>query len=306
MTTDTWVVTLTYDVDPDMETMDSWEDQLEDLDGVVARIPGRGVDITVHAPDHLTMDEALFKVRDRAASVVQHNEPVGIEIITAFEHERRAESATLPELMSAAEIAEELGVSRQRVHQLRDTAAFPAPLADLRGGAVWDAAAIRKFNQEWERKPGRPRADDPWSWFHEVLDLNERVTVLDDPYRELPHSLVEQLMKRPGIVSPERWGNDPLRWPLSGPASRRLATAKAQLEHWWEHLTDESRDYLIEHRNGQLAGEYADLVYEASANPRSESDALVVVLLRDVKNRFSLPPVVQAFVELKARQDVSS
>lgn len=65
----------------------------------------------------------------------------------------------MPELMSAAEIADELGVSRQRVHQLRELAAFPAPLADLRGGVVWDAAAIRKFAQEWERKPGRPRAE---------------------------------------------------------------------------------------------------------------------------------------------------
>jgi hypothetical protein len=62
----------------------------------------------------------------------------------------------MPELMSAAEIAVELGVARQRVHQLRSTAAFPAPLAELRGGAVWDAAAVRKFAREWERKPGRP------------------------------------------------------------------------------------------------------------------------------------------------------
>jgi hypothetical protein len=42
------------------------------------------------------------------------------------------------------------------VHQLRSTAAFPAPLAELRGGAVWDAAAVRKFAREWERKSGRP------------------------------------------------------------------------------------------------------------------------------------------------------
>jgi hypothetical protein len=62
----------------------------------------------------------------------------------------------MPELMSAAEISEELGISRQRVHQLRATSGFPAPMVDLRGGAVWDAAAVRKFNQEWARRPGRP------------------------------------------------------------------------------------------------------------------------------------------------------
>lgn len=82
--------------------------------------------------------------------------PVEIGAMTEVEYSRRAEAPTLPELMSAAEIADELGVSRQRVHQLRDTAAFPAPLADLRGGAVWDATAVRKFGQEWTRKPGRP------------------------------------------------------------------------------------------------------------------------------------------------------
>ena len=59
--------------------------------------------------------------------------------------------------MSAAEIADELGVARQRVYQLRATTAFPALLAELRGGAVWDAAAVRKFAQDWERKLGRPR-----------------------------------------------------------------------------------------------------------------------------------------------------
>ncbi|GAB4621016.1 hypothetical protein MOKP38_45590 [Mycobacterium avium subsp. hominissuis] len=61
-------------------------------------------------------------------------------------------------MMRAAEIADELGVRRQRVHQLRHLAAFPAPLAELRGGAVWDAAAVRKFADNWTRKPGRPRS----------------------------------------------------------------------------------------------------------------------------------------------------
>lgn len=83
-------------------------------------------------------------------------EPAGVEIVREDEWQRRAAAPTMPELMSAAEIAGELGVARQRVHQLRSTAGFPAPLAELRGGAVWDAAAVRKFAREWERKPGRP------------------------------------------------------------------------------------------------------------------------------------------------------
>ena len=155
--TQTWVVTITLDLDPDMAEMDAWEQQLADVDAVVAHVPGRGVEITVYA-DGLGVDGALRFARKRVASVVA-SDPVGIEVITEDEHLRRADSPTVPELMSAAEIADALGISRQRVHQLRAAAAFPAPLADLRGGAVWDARAIRKFASEWERKPGRPPAN---------------------------------------------------------------------------------------------------------------------------------------------------
>jgi hypothetical protein len=81
-----------------------------------------------------------------------------MEVVRESEWQRRAEAPTMPELMSAAEIGDLLGVARQRVHQLRASSAFPAPLAELRGGAVWDAAAVQKFAREWERRPGRPRA----------------------------------------------------------------------------------------------------------------------------------------------------
>jgi len=164
-----WVITFTFDVDPSVETMDFWETELDGLDGSVARIPGRGVDVTVYASGDLAMFEAAEKMASEITHVV-HVEPIGAEIVGEVEWQRRAEAPTMPELMSAAEIADELGVSRQRVHQLRDTRAFPAPLADLRGGAVWDANAIRKFNQEWERKPGRPKVPT----FERSTDGNHR------------------------------------------------------------------------------------------------------------------------------------
>ncbi|MDA0252660.1 MAG: hypothetical protein O3B27_06920 [Actinomycetota bacterium] len=150
-----WVVTLAYELEPDMQTMDRWEDDLNELgaDAMVSRVPGRGIDIAVHADD-TTLDEALIRARTKAASVIDAD-PVGVEVITADEQLRRA-ALTGPELMSAAEIAKELGVSRQRVHQLRGGAAFPDPLADLKGGAVWDARAVRQFALEWSRRAGRP------------------------------------------------------------------------------------------------------------------------------------------------------
>ncbi len=158
MNIDDWVISLTFDADPDPDTMISWEEQLEGFDASVSRTPGYGIEVTVYAPGQLTMPEAVAKMMDEIGHVLELSAPIGMEVVTETEYARRALAPTMPELMSAAEIAEELGVSRQRVHQLRDSAAFPAPLADLRGGAVWDAAAVRKFDQEWERKPGRPAA----------------------------------------------------------------------------------------------------------------------------------------------------
>ena len=155
MTTD-WVITFTFDADLPMETLDKWETDLAGFDAFVARVPGRGVAVTVYAPGDLGLFDALNKMQGEVLHVVDVGQPTAVEIVTEIEHQRRAEAYTMPELMSAAEIADELGISRQRVHQLRSTAGFPEPLADLRGGAVWDAAAVRKFAQTWERKPGRP------------------------------------------------------------------------------------------------------------------------------------------------------
>jgi hypothetical protein len=153
---DDWVITFRFDTDPSMKAMDSWEDQLDAFEGSVARIPGRGVDITVYAPGGLEIGDAVDKMIGEVANVLQSATPIGLEVVREAEWKLRAEAPTMPELMSAAEIAEELGVARQRVHQLRAHVSFPAPLAELRGGAVWDAAAVRKFAEGWERKPGRP------------------------------------------------------------------------------------------------------------------------------------------------------
>ncbi|WP_377322758.1 helix-turn-helix transcriptional regulator [Pimelobacter simplex] len=58
----------------------------------------------------------------------------------------------MPEhLMGIAEIAERLGVSRTRVHQLRNEGALPEPYDSLAMGPVWLRADIEK----WARETGR-------------------------------------------------------------------------------------------------------------------------------------------------------
>ncbi|MFJ9315739.1 helix-turn-helix transcriptional regulator [Pimelobacter simplex] len=58
----------------------------------------------------------------------------------------------MPEhLMGIAEIAEHLGISRTRVHQLRSEGALPEPYDSLAMGPVWLRADIEK----WARETGR-------------------------------------------------------------------------------------------------------------------------------------------------------
>jgi hypothetical protein len=47
--------------------------------------------------------------------------------------------------MALAEVADLLGVSRQRAAVLVDRPTFPAPLATLSVGRVWDGEAVRRW-----------------------------------------------------------------------------------------------------------------------------------------------------------------
>jgi len=53
-----------------------------------------------------------------------------------------------PEVVGAAEIADMLGVSRQRISQLTTQAGFPEPWLRLRMGKIWLTSDV----QEWARR----------------------------------------------------------------------------------------------------------------------------------------------------------
>src|SRR5260370_28948513 len=96
-TTD-WVITFTFDADPVMDEMDFWQKELEDIDASVARIPDRGVDVTVYAAGDMPMLEAAEKMQASIGHVVSAK-PIGVEIVREAEWARRAEAPTMPELM---------------------------------------------------------------------------------------------------------------------------------------------------------------------------------------------------------------
>jgi len=151
-----WAVTMTFDIEPlDPDTAEQLEDTLSDHDATIANLPGDGVTVTMY--DSGDPIKAAATARDAASSLLG-TEPVALTVEDEERHINHASRPTLPRMMSAPEVAELLGVSRQRVHQLRATPTFPAPLYELRTGPIWDAAAIEHFATTWERKPGRPRA----------------------------------------------------------------------------------------------------------------------------------------------------
>ena len=55
-------------------------------------------------------------------------------------------------LVGLTEIAEMLGLSRQRIHQLtREAPDFPEPTVVLKAGSIWEREAV----EAWARRTGR-------------------------------------------------------------------------------------------------------------------------------------------------------
>ena len=62
-------------------------------------------------------------------------------------------------LVGVAELAQRLGVSRQRASELaKRHPGFPRPEAELASGPVWDESSIYAFVDGWDRSPGRRTA----------------------------------------------------------------------------------------------------------------------------------------------------
>ena len=86
---------------------------------------------------------------------------IRIEIMTPEELAREVDEPNFPRLVGVAEIAELLGVSKQRVSELRREEWFPPPLRELAAGPVWTHDSIKRFVKTWPRKPGRPKKSRP-------------------------------------------------------------------------------------------------------------------------------------------------
>jgi hypothetical protein len=136
----------------------------EERDATVAnRAEGPGytviVDVAADSPLAAAEDAVQFARDGLGADLA--GKIVDLRVTTPEQFEAEALRPDFPPLASAADAAEILGVSRQRVHQLAaSNTRFPAPVARVATGPLWTVPAIEHFNRIWERKPGRPHLID--------------------------------------------------------------------------------------------------------------------------------------------------
>lgn len=115
------------------------------------------VQLSVEASTLHAAQERAYREVNRALSEL-FDAPRIVRMETLTEEDFAAEDGYLPELVGASEVAEMLGVTRQRVHQVvQDHRDFPAAQRTA-SGAVWEKEAVEQWARDWKpkRKPGRP------------------------------------------------------------------------------------------------------------------------------------------------------
>jgi hypothetical protein len=119
---------------------------------------GPGVTATVEAESHLAAAERVLTVFEKTL-VELGLAPVRVaHLEVATDAYMDADLNQPPtEYVGLAEVARLLGVSKQRVSELRRRRDFPYPLAELAAGPVWDRVSLNNFTEGWDRRPGRPK-----------------------------------------------------------------------------------------------------------------------------------------------------
>lgn len=149
-----------FDFDTGESPTEQWLNRLEDsLGHTVSARADRGFSVTVwldHADDSVRAVEEAYRRLGMLNGRKDFGDLIGTAAQTGADYEAAAFGPSLPVIVGAADVAETLHVSRQRVHQLTKTAAFPQPIARIKLGPLWDRDAVLAFAEQWDRKPGRP------------------------------------------------------------------------------------------------------------------------------------------------------
>jgi len=123
--------------------------------GWSARISVPSVD-PVHA-DWQAAEAGLRLVLGAAEMVSLPEWPlVRLEAVRDDVLEAELDRPTFPDVLGTQEVTKILGVSRQRLHELRQAGRFPQPMTELAAGPIWLRSAVETFLANWDRSPGRP------------------------------------------------------------------------------------------------------------------------------------------------------
>lgn len=167
MSTDDWTVEVTFFVRTQLreEQLDTVADQLDELDWTVAQLPDGYLSVFGYSDDDEEFLDAASRVADISKRTLLDLDIDGeldrIVVSTQRWREKEALQPSLPELLATKDIGEMLGVSRQRVSQLRrEHPKFPEPVMETGAGPLWTRSAVDWFASVWNRRPGR-RPDSP-------------------------------------------------------------------------------------------------------------------------------------------------
>jgi hypothetical protein len=150
----------------DKNLLEDLLDNLLEHDGVVTGTPEEPIDgrarygaaFSVQAADAV---EAVARAREvfQRAGTAAGLPPwplARVEARTERELELELSRPSFPDLLGVAELAERLGVSRQRAWTVTGRPDFPEPVARLEATPVWTAGCVGRFLEAWPRKAGRP------------------------------------------------------------------------------------------------------------------------------------------------------
>src|SRR3989304_458130 len=131
-----------------------------DLQGSLAVLSARpDEDACCVLPHALVLEKALriFAASFKRIPFPRPPDVVSAEVATVEELDRQLQESNFPDLVGIAEVAEILGVTKQRASELSRSRRFPKPIAQITAGPVWDRHAIARFVERWpRRRTGRP------------------------------------------------------------------------------------------------------------------------------------------------------
>jgi hypothetical protein len=164
----------------DERTDDLMEALLKEAEGPVvsAGAAGIGLRFSLVFPTRQRPEDVIAEAAGILARVLANiglgDLDVTMMSVETDEHlERENATPNFPELVGLSEIAGILGVSKQRVAQLRDREDFPKPVAELAAGPVWSRWMLERFIEEWPRRGGRAPA-----WRDELAHIEDAAHTL--------------------------------------------------------------------------------------------------------------------------------